>query len=247
MLSRRICLLGLSLPLAAPARGASLRLLSEHFPPINFEDRGRPSGLAGELVIALQDSLKLNLPVEFMPWARAYAEAQRSEPICLFTMARSPQREKLFKWVGPIVDFQNALYAPAGVDRRLRSLDDAGQVGSILVVRDWASAQALEARGLRNLTKVSSGEVAVRMLLAHRAHLLAADRVLMPELLHRAGLPPDALSLSYAFPGDQGYLAFSLATPDREVQRWQQALDALKSEGRFQRLFKRWLPDQLPP
>lgn len=231
----------------AVAQGTPLRLLSEDFPPVNFEDRGRASGLAGELVQHIQVRLGLSLPVEFMPWARAYQEAQGADPVCLFTMARTGLREKLFKWVGPVVDFQNALFARKGTERRLRSLGDATKASQILVVRDWASAQELSRRGFTNLREVSSPSTALRMVWVGRAPLMASELLTIPDLLKREGLPHDAIETALVYPGALGYLAFSLATPDEEVQRWQLALDSLRHDGSFARLFKRWLPHMLPP
>lgn len=247
---RRRPILGSVLGLAcggAAAQETSLRLLSEDFPPVNFEDQGRPSGLAGELVLRLQKRLGLDLPIEFMPWARAYQDAQGPTPVCLFTMARAAHREKLFKWVGPVVEFQNALFTVKGTERHLRSLDDAAKASQIIVVRDWASAQELQKRGFKNLTEVSTSSAALRMLLAGRAPLMAAELLTLPDLLKREGYATDTVATAMVYPGALGYLAFSLATPDEEVRRWQQALDTMKRDGSFQKLFKRWLPHMLPP
>ncbi|MBH9579561.1 substrate-binding periplasmic protein [Inhella proteolytica] len=225
----------------------TLRLLSEDFPPVNFEDQGRPSGMAGELVLLLQKRLGLDIPVEFMPWTRGYQEAQGPHPVCLFTMARAAHREKLFKWVGPVVEFQNALFTAKGTERHLRSLDDAAKASQIIVIRDWASAQELQKRGFKNLTEVSTPGAAIRMLVVGRAPLMASELLTLPDLLKREGYAPDAVTTAMVYPGAMGYLAFSLATPDEEVRRWQQALDAMKRDGSFAKLFKKWLPHMLPP
>lgn len=75
----------------------------------------------------------------------------------------------------------------------------------------------------------------------------AGARVLMPKLVRDARLPEDAVESVFSYAGADGYLAFSLATPDAEVAQWQAALDALKADGSFLRVFKRWLPEMLPP
>ncbi|MBB5205824.1 polar amino acid transport system substrate-binding protein [Inhella inkyongensis] len=247
-LPRRTLLLGgTAWTLGAAAQTPRLRLLSEDFPPVNFEAQGRPSGLAGELVLALQQRLGLDLPIEFMPWTRAYDLAQSAAPICLFTMARAAHREKLFKWVGPVVDFQNALFKRKDNPLQLKTLGDAAFAEGILVVREWASAQELQRRGFQNLVEVSQAGAALRMLVAGRAPLMAFELLTLPDLLKREGLPPDAVQAAHVYTGSLGYLAFSLATPDAEVRRWQLALDAMKRDGSFARLFKRWLPHMTPP
>lgn len=247
-ISRRTCLIGSAAACWSGSQATPpLRILSEDFPPVNFTANGRPSGLAGELVLALEQRLGLDIPVEFEPWTRAYQAAQGSQPVCLFTMSRTVAREGLFKWVGPVVEFQNALYAVRGSTLRLNDLPEAALQPGIIVIRDWASAQELQRRGFKNLTEVTLPGAALRMLLAGRAPLLAVDRVVMPDLLSREGVKSDAVRVVMTYPGAMGYLAFSLATPDAEVERWQQALDAYKREGHFARLFNRWLPDMSPP
>jgi polar amino acid transport system substrate-binding protein len=239
----------LAAALAAPLTTAAsdgLLLLSEDFPPINFEDQGEASGLAGELVLAMLLDMGLQLNVHFMPWARAYRLAQGPAPVCLFTMARTPQREPLFQWVGPIVEFQNALIGRSGTDR-LRSLDDARRAPQIITVRDWSSEQELRRYGFRNLKSVSNGSVALRMLLAERAALMAAEKVTLPDLLRREGEDETAVTTVLSFPGYYGYLAFSRATPAAVVRRWQASLARLRANGSFERISRRWLPHMLPP
>ena len=41
-------------------------------------------------------------PILVLPWARGYAMVQKEPNHMLFAMARTPERENQFKWVGPI-------------------------------------------------------------------------------------------------------------------------------------------------
>lgn len=230
-----------------PARRAGpLRLLSEEFPPVNFTSDGRPSGLAVELVQALLQRLGDNLPIEFMPWARAYREAQGPQPVALFAAARIPERESRFQWVGPIVSFYSSFYARAGAER-LRRFDDARRATDVLVVRDWYTAQQLASEGFRNLRYVADPVQGLRMLLAGRAPLFAAERISMPATLASAGIEPALLEEVYTFASSDGYIAFSPGTPRRTVAAWQRELDAMKRDGSFQAIYKRWLPQDNPP
>lgn len=223
-----------------------LRLLSEEFPPINFTAAGRPSGLAVEVVQAVLRRLGQTLDIEFLPWARAYREAQGSQPMALFSAARIPEREKLFQWVGPIVTFYSSFYARAGAER-LRRLDDARQSADVLVVRDWYTAQQLESEGFHNLRYVNDPAQGLRMLLAGRASLFASERISMGGALAAAGVDPVALEEVYTFASSDGYIAFSPGTPKRVVAAWQRELDAMKADGSFRAIYKRWLPQDLPP
>lgn len=235
-----------ALGLAAPAQ-AQQRLLSEEFAPINFSENGEAKGLAVEVVQEIQRRLKKELPIEFQPWARAYREVQLGGETALFSMARTAGRERLFKWVGPVVTFYSSLYAPARGGLRLRSMDDAKRAKSVLVVRDWYTSEELSQLGFRNLVSVADPQAAIRMLLAKRADYFATERLSMPKIMAQAGVSEDALEIVYSYASAEGYIAFSLDTPDREVQAWQRALDAMKRDGSFAAIYKRWLPQDSPP
>ncbi|MBI3350762.1 MAG: transporter substrate-binding domain-containing protein [Burkholderiales bacterium] len=248
MQRRHVGLLGLvwTLDSFASTPEVSLRLLSEEFPPINFTDAGRPSGLAVEVVQAVLGRLGQTLEIEFQPWARAYREAQGRQPAALFSAARIPEREKLFQWVGPIVTFYSSFYARAGAER-LKRLEDARQSGEVLVVRDWYTAQQLASEGFHNLRYVTDPTQGLRMLLAGRADLFASERISMRGALAAAGVEASSLEEVYTFASSDGYIAFSPGTPRRVVAAWQREIDAMKADGSFRAIYKRWLPHDLPP
>lgn len=234
-----------------PSAGAplpvSLRLLSEEFPPINFSEAGQARGLSIDIVQAIQKRLGQSLPIEFMPWARAFREAQEGAPTALFSMARIPEREKLFQWVGPIVSFQSTFYARKGHRIRVRSLAEARRTPKVLVVRDWYTAAQLQSAGFRNLQQISDPIQGVRMLAAGRAPLFAAEKLSMPETLARAGVPRDEVEEVFSFASSEGYIAFSRSTPMGTIHAWQSQLNELKRDGTFQAIYKRWLPNDAPP
>lgn len=223
---------------------ASLRLLTEEFPPINFSENGKPRGLTVEIVQAIQQRLGQDLPIEVLPWARAFREAQERTPTALFATARIPEREALFQWVGPLVQFRSTVYARAGVPVQTRTLDDARHASRILVVRDWYTAQQLRTEGFRNLQTVSDPVQGVRMLMAGRAPLLAGERVSMPRTLALAGVKSSQIRELFSFAVNDGYIAFSLSTPKATVAAWQARLQELKRDGTFQAIYKRWLPNE---
>jgi len=231
---------------ASSAAGVRLRLLSEEFPPINFTEAGQPSGLAVEIVQQVMLRLAQVVPIEFLPWARAYREAQGRQPVALFSAARIPEREKLFQWAGPIVTFYSSFYARAGAER-LKRFDDARHAEDVLVVRDWYTAQQLASEGFHNLRHVSDPVQGLRMLLAGRSSLFASERISMPSTLQSAGIEPGALAEVYTYASSDGYIAFSPGTPRRVVAAWQREIDAMKRDGSFQAIYKRWLPQDSPP
>lgn len=236
-------------PAAEPSAssGSSLRLITEEFPPVSFTDNGVPRGLAVEVVQTIQQRLGQSLPIEFLPWARGMREAQDSQPTALFATARTPDRERLFHWVGPIVQFYSAFYALAGRAPQVQSLADARRVSQVLVVRDWYTAEQLQGEGFQNLQMVNDPVQGLRMLLAHRAPLMAGDRISMPGTLAQLGLKPEALQEVLRIRGTEGYIAFSRSTSPSTVAAWQAQVSEMKRDGSFQAIYRRWLPNDTPP
>jgi polar amino acid transport system substrate-binding protein len=241
-----VAVLALVIGLVSAAHG-ELRLLTEEFPPITFTEHGQARGMGVEIVQEIQRRQGSKFLIEFMPWARAFREAKGAGEVALFSMARTPEREKQFKWVGPIVTFYSSLYAPAQDGLRLRSLDDAKRASAVLVVRDWFTAEELKTLGFQNLVNVSDPVIAIKMLLAKRAPLFATERLSMPDILAKAGIREDALEIVYSYASSEGYIAFSLDTPDATVKAWTDSLREMKQDGSFLKIYRRWLPKDNPP
>ena len=89
---------------------ASLVLLTENFPPYNMAEGGKNfarddkiSGIAVELVREMfkRAGVNYSLTLRF-PWERIYKMALEKPGYGVFVTARLPEREKDFKWVGPL-------------------------------------------------------------------------------------------------------------------------------------------------
>ena len=222
---------------------AQIRLLSEEFPPVNFTRDGHPAGIAVDVVHEIQRRQGRIDPIEFLPWSRAYQIAQDPDPVAIFTMIKSPDRARRFKWVGPIVSYYTAFFAPSTSTVDVRSLDAARRATRILVVRNSYSAQQLESLGFRNLELAPDTTSATQMLLARRAPLYAAARIDSVESAPADG----SIKTLFNYQSAQGYIAFSLATPDRVVEDWSARLREMKTDGSFAMIYHRWLPKDKAP
>ena len=100
---------------------------------------------------------------------------------------------------------------------------------------------------IRDRRYVSDPVQGVRMLLAGRAPLFASERISMPGTLASAGIEAGAIEEVYTYASSDGYIAFSPGTPRRIVANWQREVDAMKRDGSFQAIYKRWLPQDSPP
>lgn len=243
----------LAAALAGPALAAAseplpaLQVLTEEYPPLSFTRNGEVRGLAVEVVAEIQRRAGSRAPVQVLPWARAYAMALSQPNVALFSTARTPEREKLFQWVGPLFVGKTSLYALRGSGLKLTSLAEAAAVDAVIVPREDYKEKLLRGAGLTNLLLANNHEQMVRMLLTGRARLMAANNLTLPALLEGIGAGAQELELVHTFHQSEAYVAFSLGTPEDTVRSWQVTLDSMKRDGSFARIYTRWLPGEVPP
>lgn len=234
---------------SAGAAGArELQLLTEEYPPMTFSDHGKPAGLAVEAVQDIQRRIGDHGTIAVVPWARAYKLALTGPNAVVFTTMRTAEREHEFKWVGPFAVVTTSFYALRGSGISVKNLQDAKSVGHILVPREYYSYEVLAGLGFDNLdSNAAKPEQMLPMLVHHRGELLVSDDQTLPSILEKAGMDMSQLELSYSFLRTSSYLAFSRDTPDSVIARWQSALDDMKRDGSFARIYAKWLPRVTPP
>ncbi len=232
--------------LCAPASATDLQLLTEENPPLNFSDGGQPKGLSVDVVQEIQRRVGNTNSIEVQPWSRAYRTASTLPNVAIFIMARTPAREELFQWVGPVSASVASLYGKRGSGLHINNLEDAKLVDHILVVRDFYTHQLLQKLGFVNLELVSKPETMVKMTVNGRAPLMFASNVTLPDLLDKAGAKRSDVELLYTITSLQTYIGFSLGTPKDVVGSWQAALDGMKRDGSYASIYAKWLPGETP-
>lgn len=232
-------LLSLLLLFCLPLRAAELLLYTEEGPPLNFTRDGHLTGYAVELVQALQKRTGDQVRIELVPWSRGYALARDKANVGLFSMARIAEREGLFQWVGPFMLSHNRFYTRKGSSLRIESLDQAKGL-RIALPRQWYTLQYLNAQGFRDIFTVSSALDMASLFSKGRTDVLIVSDISLPMLLAEVGMSPEDVEGQFSFLQHQSYLGFSLTTDPELVVRWQAALDDMKRDGSFGRIYQRW-------
>ena len=238
------CLFGL----ASTAIAQPLTILTESDPPAQIvSPSGELSGYTIELVHEIQKLVGNNDPIKVLPWARAYQMIERGPRVVLFLMSRTKERNPLFQWVGPVMELEFGLYGKADTTLKLASLEDAKKVSKIGVYRDDARDQILTAAGFNNLQRTNTLPQNVKMIMLGRLDLYAGSSLTYADDARMAGYKPSDLKLVLPFKKIQVYIAMSSDMPVEIVNDWNNALDTLKQNGTFQKLWKKYYPHAAVP
>ena len=219
-----------------PPGSSKMKIFTEDSPPANYLEKGRLKGLSVDIVREILRRLNIPARIQVVPWARGYTMALTQPNVALFSTTRLPQREKLFKWVGPLYHQTWGFYARRDSAITINSLGQAKSVARIGTYYKDAKEQYLLANNFRNLVSTNKNLSNIRHLMDGSIDLWVSSDFNMPNLAQQAGIDPDRLKLVFPFKRVQNYIAFSNQSPDALVAIWQQTLDELKEDGTYDRL-----------
>jgi polar amino acid transport system substrate-binding protein len=245
-----IALAGTVMVLAGSARAEvdpnyRMVLMTENFPPYNMAINGKNyakeenlNGIAVDIIREMfkRAGIEYNLTLRF-PWGRIYKLALENPGYGVFVTARLPDREALFKWVGPIGPDDWVLLGKADSTITLNSLEDAKQF-NVGAYKGDAIAEYLLGKGLEPITALRDTENA-KKLMAGRIDLWATGDPAGRYLAKQEGIT--GFKTILRFDSAELYLALNKEVPDEVVQKLQAQLDKMRSEGFVDAIQKNYL------
>lgn len=202
---------------------------TEEYPPYNFiNDQGEIDGISTRL---LQEALaSIDRPVRFLlvPWARAFSEARLRPGNCVYSTARTAEREPMFQWVGPLVKTEWAAFALPERSIEATSLEELKglRVGSFHedAISIYVAKHGVEiinaSRDSENLKRLTSGLIDVWVTGPDVAETVAGG----------AGVRLEKL---FTFRRSEIYLACHKSIPASFLEQLQARLTEVKEEGRY--------------
>ncbi|MDX1554368.1 MAG: ABC transporter substrate-binding protein [Marinobacter sp.] len=202
---------------------------TEEYPPYSFvNDQGEIDGISTRL---LQEALaSIDRPVRFLlvPWARAFSEARLRPGNCVYSTARTAEREPMFQWVGPLVKTEWAAFALPERSIEATSLEELKglRAGSFHedAISIYVAKHGVEvvnaSRDSENLKRLTSGLIDVWVTGPDVAETVAGN----------AGVRLERL---FTFRRSEIYLACHKSIPASFLEQLQARLTEVKEEGRY--------------
>tara|TARA_R110000751_G_scaffold73956_1_gene149659 strand:- start:6037 stop:6786 length:750 start_codon:yes stop_codon:yes gene_type:complete len=221
---------------------SSLRFLTEHSPPGEYlNEEGVVSGVTVELIRILQQRLDEPGEINILPWGRAMKIARQEAGLALFETVRTEEREKWFKWVGPLQSYHISLY---GLKKQIQNKPDiktSPQKYIACAYRNSAIIAEIEILGFhigKNLILTNKVGDCQQMLLLGRADVTPVSELRVDDFITKAKQMGDKLVPVAFLTQRQRYLAFSLDVDTKRTTRWQQALEQSYLDGTMRQLYQ---------
>ncbi|SHN26627.1 polar amino acid transport system substrate-binding protein [Duganella sacchari] len=220
------------------AYAASLQITTEHSPPSSMlGPDGVVTGRATDKIREMMVRTGTDYKIELLPWKRALMQAQTQRGTCVYSTSRTPEREAMFKWVGPTDEAEWQFWGRADHSFPLTSVDDARKLRIGTAIGD-ARDEYLRSRGF-NVDAVSNDLANPQKLLLNRIDLWAvatrsgstgmaqfdwSDKVVPLLVFHRVKV----------------YLACNPSVPDELIDKLNAALADMRRDGTLTRLDRKY-------
>ncbi len=222
----------------------TLLIYTENYPPLTFMNPyGEISGFGADVVFEIMNRERIFEKISLTTWENAYNMALYNPNFCLFTMDRTPIRENLFQWVGPIGANETYFYLKKGNNLSITSIQQARNLTAIATVSSWFSDQHLRQLGFTNLVSFDEPGAAVEALMGGYADAFVCSSVTISDILLSNGYAFADVIPEFVLMSSDYYIAFSKSTPTATVNRWQQALQAIKTDGTYDAILRRWFTE----
>ncbi|GAA6205723.1 MULTISPECIES: transporter substrate-binding domain-containing protein [Thalassotalea] len=152
-----------------------LRVVTEDSFPIQYLENGKVLGPSTELVKSVLDEAEIPYSIEVLPWARAYNVALTQPNTLIYSLARTPQREESFQWIGSVLRLNYYLVGMESLQLTSPVTLASLKKYKIGVIRGSATEQYLISQGFNNLYLVSKPSQSINMLKLGRIDLFPSN------------------------------------------------------------------------
>ena len=218
---------------ATEAPSQLFHIATEYSPPSSMVEAGRVVGIATDKVREAMRRADLHYTLDVLPWKRAYSVALTRPNGCVYSTTRTPEREHLFKWVGPTDEGEWVFLGRAGRRFNVQSLEDARKL-RIGTYNGDARDSYLRARGFR-VDPAPSDMNNAKKLLLDRIDLWAVSMRRDSPMLANNGWAGRIVPV-FTFNHVKLYLACNRAVPDAAISKLNAAFSAMQRDGTLRRL-----------
>lgn len=225
----------------------TISIFTEHYPPYNFEQNKKLTGLSVEILDAMfkqMNSTQSLNDVKLTNWSRAYKVALKKKNAMVFSTTRTKSRENLFKWVGPIVDTTVGIIAPKDKNIKINNVYDLNnyKIGAVLedVGEQLLLSNGVYKKNIQNVKGNNAINISFTKMEKNRIDMFSYNVTVAFANARLEGFDTSKYEIVHVLQNSQLYFAFNKNTDDKIINKWQDALDAIKVNGKYDLIMKKY-------
>ncbi len=236
-----------SLNSSAEKNTSKITIMTEVYPPYNMKVDGQLKGISVDVLEAMLKLLNTGQTKDdfiLSNWSRAYSMAEKRNNHMVFSTTRTPQREPLFKWVGPITKTTIGIIAPKKNHIVIKNLADLNQyrVGTVLkdIGEQILLASGVNEKQLHSISGKNAIDLSFKKMKNNRIDMFAYELNAASYEAKAKGHNLDDFEAIYTLKEGELYYAFNKNTDDEIIIQWQNALDAVKKNGLYKAIINKY-------
>jgi len=235
----------IALAITLPATSQPITFMIEDMAPMNFVQENQTQGIAVDLILDIYKEAKMPLSrtdIKVLPWPRAYDDLQKIPNTSLFSMAKTAERELLFKFSDPIYKLTIGLVAQKSKKVAIHSPADFAKykIGTIingapeqLLIKAGADSTKLDRTAMvdGNILKLQGGRID-----AFAINVLSAQYE-----MKKKSIPWDEYEIVYILKEGSLCYAFHKDVDQKTIDAINAAMAKVKTSGAFDSIVKKYL------
>jgi polar amino acid transport system substrate-binding protein len=230
---------------ASCALALPLQVVTEELPPLSFRDQGVLTGYATELMQAVFSQAKIQAEIDVYPWPRAYHVAATTPNTVIFSMGKTPEREPLFHWIGPLGHISTWMYKHA--DNKtlvVNSLSDIYGLRIGVIRKSVADELLRKEIGVRHLMRVNSQVQLLKLLTSNRVDLAVIAQPVLVSLKQDNTELVELLVPVYLLERTPVYAGISIQSSPQLVEQLQAAFSRVIETDLKRALMAKYFPEE---
>lgn len=208
-----------------------MKYLTEGYYPYTFKEKGIPKGISVNILKDIFSRYDIDVPDDnfiFGKWEDVYKRTLTQNGTALSILARSPERENLFRWTGPIDKTPIVIFCLRKSADKFKNISPSDM--KIGIITDDIAATALINTGGSDIVYSSDPQELIKMLETGTIDGLAY--ALMPgrQLINQYSSDPSSIVPVQTLKTYDFYIAFNHNTSSQLVQSFQDTLDLIRTE-----------------
>ena len=218
-------------------------IVTEEWPPYNYCLNNKLAGFSTEIVQEILKLIKKDYKIKLYPSLRATKLLNTRPQTMMFSLFRIPEREIKYKWIGPLCESSIYFYKRKSSKFKINSIEDMKKIRLIACRNKGLITNILVKKGFQNLDRTATTGIQIyKKLLSGRCDLAISGsemavkhylRILKADANSFERIPIEIFKSAL-------YIAGSKDISDKEIQLWQKALETLKTNKAYEKIFKKY-------
>ncbi len=222
-----------------------IKVVTEYLEPYQIKNQdGSLGGFSTEIVNALFKKVNAMPDIKVMSWGRAYDIATSERNVMIFSIAHTPERDKLFHWIGPLT--QEHLFFWGLKSKFPNPIPTVALLKGYKIAASRSSniEHYLKANNFFDIYPIVNEEQSMLMLYRDRIDLIIDNEINIKYRAQTLGIDFNhfvKLNEVTELNNDLS-IAFGLNTDSELVKEFQQAFNQLlqQENGTVQQIKKKW-------